>query len=209
MVNDGLIIKGNKDGLNAVIDMNKFKDFEDMMNFLRTKLSNGKKFYKDATFVITIDLNLINQRNVSKLKEMLFNDFLIKECILDDSKEKTKKSFSGIYEGRTKFIRNSIRSGQTINYSGNLVIIGDVSPGAEIFAGGNVFVFGSLKGNVHAGVNGSKKSVVGAFVLQPQLLEISGILTISPDGEKPKYPEIAKIKGDTIVVEPYLPDKYF
>jgi septum site-determining protein MinC len=208
-MNEGLIIKGTKDGLNAVIDMNKFEDFDDMMNFLRTKLSNGKKFYKGATFIINIDLNLVNEKNTSKLKEMLFNDFLIKECIFEDQKEKLKKSFSGIYEGRTKFIRNSIRSGQTISYSGNLVVIGDVSPGAEIFAGGNVLVFGSLKGNVHAGVNGSKKAVVGAFILQPQLLEICGVLTIAPDGEKPKYPEIAKIKGETIVVEPYLPDKYF
>lgn len=208
MVNDGIIIKGNKDGLNVVIDMNKFKDFDDMLNSLVLKLSNGKKFYRDSTLKITTELNQLNHRNVTKLKEILFEEFLIKDCIFEDKNEKNKRSFSGVYEGRTKYIRKSVRSGQIIKYNGNLVIVGDVNPGAEVYAGGNVMVFGTLKGNVHAGSGGNKKAIVAAFSLQPQILDIAGVLTIAPDGEKPVYPEIAKIKGDTIIVEPYLPNKY-
>lgn len=208
MVNDGLIIKGNKDGLNAVIDMNKFKDFDDMLNSLILKLSKGKKFYRGSTLKITTELNQLNDRNVTKLKEVLFEEFLIKDCIFEDKKEKNKRGFSGVYEGKTKFIRKSVRSGQIIQYNGNLVIIGDVNPGAEVYAYGNIMVFGTLKGNVHAGVSGNRKAIVAAFSLQPQILDIAGIITIAPDGEKPVYPETAKIKGDTIIVEPYLPDKY-
>ena len=34
-------------------------------------------------------------------------------------------------------------------------------------------------------------------------------MTISPDDfEKPKYPEIARLKDGEIIVEPYLPNKY-
>lgn len=208
MGNDGLIIKGNKDGLNVVIDMNKYKDFQDMLESLILKLSNGKKFYKGSTLKITTDLKQLNERNIINLKEILFEEFSIKDYIFEDNKEKNKRSFSGVYEGRTKFIRKSVRSGQVIQYNGNLVIVGDVNPGAEVYAGGNIMVFGALKGNVHAGFGGNSKAIVAAFSLQPQLLDIAGKLTIAPDGEKPIYPEIAKIKGDTIVVEPYLPDKY-
>ncbi|GAA0177353.1 septum site-determining protein MinC [Clostridium sediminicola] len=208
MGSDGLIIKGNKDGLNAVIDMNKYRDFQDMLETLTLKLSNGKKFYKGSTLKITADLKQLNERNIINLKKVLFEEFLIKDCILEDKKEKSKRSFSGVYEGRTKFIRKSVRSGQIIQYNGNLVIVGDVNPGAEVYAGGNIMVFGALKGNVHAGFNGNSKAIVVAFSLQPQILDIAGKLTIAPDGEKPGYPEIAKIKGDTIVVEPYLLDKY-
>ena len=68
---------------------------------------------------------------------------------------------------------------------------------------------GSIKGHVRAGTGGNKKSIIAAFFMQPELMQISDILTISPDdGLKPSYPEVAKIKDGYIVVEPYLPNKY-
>ena len=70
-------------------------------------------------------------------------------------------------------------------------------------------ILGALKGYVHAGVGGNRKSVVAAYFMQPEILQIGDIATRSPeDSMKPQYPEIAKIKGDTIVVEPYLPNKF-
>ena len=40
-------------------------------------------------------------------------------------------------------------------------------------------------------------------------VKIGDIITISPDDfEKPKYPEVAKVKDDAIIVEPYLTNKY-
>lgn len=62
---------------------------------------------------------------------------------------------------------------------------------------------------MHAGVGGNKKAIISAFSLQPEILQIAEIVTIAPeDGIKPSYPELAKIKDDIIVVEPYLPKKY-
>ena len=77
------------------------------------------------------------------------------------------KTVYGIYEGKTKFLRKTIRSGQSINYPGNIVIIGDVNPGAEIYAAGNIIVFGNLRGVVHAGTNGNDKAIIAAFKLEP------------------------------------------
>lgn len=209
MVDDKILIKGNKEGLYAVIYMNKFKDFDDMMEALIEKLTKGKKFYRGATFKITTDLKYISSKDLNRLKDVLFEEFLIKDCIFEDREEKVNKVFSGIYEGRTKFIRKTIRGGQTINYSGNIVIIGDVNPGAEIYAAGNVIVLGTLKGHVHAGFGGNEKALIAAFNLQPEILQIANIMTRSPeDGLKPKYPEVAKVKEDTIIVEPYLFNKF-
>jgi septum site-determining protein MinC len=51
--------------------------------------------------------------------------------------------------------------------------------------------------------------LVAAFYLQPEILQIANIMTRSPeDSVKPQYPEVAKVKGDTIIVEPYLPNKF-
>lgn len=209
MVDDKIIIKGNKDGLYAIINMNKFKDFDEMLDGLIEKLSRGKKFYKGCTLKITMELKNLSERELAKLRDILFDEFMIKDCVFEDREEKPSKVFSGIYEGRTKFLRKTVRSGQCINYSGNIVIIGDVNPGSEVYAGGNIVVLGALKGHAYAGVGGNEKAIIAAFSLQPEILQIADIMTRSPeDGMKPQYPEVAKVKDNSIIVEPYLFNKF-
>lgn len=211
MENKGITIKGNKDGLNALVDMNKFSGFDEMLDILTEKLSRGKKFYKDSTLYISINMSTISKRNMEKLKVVLFDEIGIKDIILEENKveEKENKTFNGIYEGRTKFIRKTVRGGQSVNFPGNIVIIGDVNSGAEVYAGGNIIVLGSIKGNVFAGTTGNNKAIIAAFSLQPKILKIGKIITISPDDiDKPRYPEVARIKDGSIIVEPYLTNKY-
>ena len=161
MMDERIIIKGNKSGLIAEINMHKFSDFAEMLDLLIARLSKGKK------------------------------------------------TFSGVYEGKTKFLRKTVRGGQSIRYNGNIVIIGDINSGAEVTAAGNIIVLGAIKGNVSAGANGNTKAIIAAFSLQPEILKISNIVTLSPDdSEEPEYPEVAKVKDGAIIVEPYLPNKY-
>lgn len=214
--NDGILIKGNKDGINTTINMNKFACFEDMILMLIKKLSKGKHFYKGTTLILSIDLKSINKKQVETLKQTLLTEIELKDIVLEDIEkevdkeiQKEPKVFSGINEGRTKFIRKTVRSGQCIKYQGNIVIIGDINSGAEVYASGNVIVLGHIKGKVSAGTNGNSKAIIAAFLLQPEILTIASIIAMSPDDvEKPSYPELAKIKDGSIIVEPYLPNKY-
>lgn len=214
--NDGILIKGNKDGINTTIQMNKFACFEDMLQMLIKKLSKGKHFYKGTTLILKIDLKLINKKELEILKEALLTEIEIKDIALEDIEkeieqvnEKETRIFSGVYEGKTKFIRKTIRGGQSISYQGNIVIIGDINSGSEIYATGNVIVLGVIKGKVSAGTNGNTKAVIAAFLLQPEILKIANVIAMSPDDvEKPSYPELARIKDGSIIVEPYLLNKY-
>ena len=209
MRDDRIFIKGNKLGINAIINMDKFGNFDEMLDSLVEKLSRGKKFYKGATLTETTDLKYINERQISKLKDVLFDEILIKDCIFEERLEKQSSVFSGVYEGRTKFVRKTVRSGQCLNYAGNLIIIGDVNNGGEVRAHGNVIVLGDLKGKVFAGDNGNENAIIAAYSLEPELISISGKITISPDDfEKTGYPEVARLNENNIIVEPYLPDKY-
>lgn len=213
MASDRILIKGNKDGLNAIINIDKFGDFNEMLDVLIEKLSKGKKFYKGSTLYITLKMSALTEKDVERLKVVLLEEIGVKDIVFEDKeikeKESESKMFNGVYEGRTKFIRKTVRGGQSINFPGNIVIIGDVNSGAEVYAGGNIIVLGSIKGNVFAGVGGNSKAIIAAFALQPEVLKIGDIITISPDDfEKPKYPEVAKIKDDAIIVEPYLTNKY-
>ena len=214
MNDDRLQIRGTKNGINAIIDMEQFDTFDEMLNLLISKLKVGKSFYKGSTIKITANFNRVNEEDIKKLKTVLFEDILIKDCIIQEediekNEEKEIKQFNGVYEGKTKFLKKTIRGGQLIKYSGNIVIIGDVNSGAEVYAGGNIIVMGRIKGHVHAGIGGNEKAIISALSLQPEVLQIGDIVTIAPDeSQKPSYPEVARIKDDTIIVEPYLPNKY-
>ena len=215
MMDERKIIKGNKSGLIAEINMHKFSDFTEMLDLLIARLSKGKRFYRKSTLTINTSLNLINDKDIAHLKKVLFEEIEIEDIIWQDDnakekeKEKEKKTFSGVYEGKTKFLRKTVRGGQSIRYNGNIVIIGDINSGAEVTAAGNIIVLGAIKGNVSAGANGNTKAIIAAFSLQPEILKISNIVTLSPDdSEEPEYPEVAKVKDGAIIVEPYLPNKY-
>ena len=193
----------------TVINMNKFNNFDDMLEALVEKLSRGRRFYKGSTLKITTELKRITDRDAVRLRDVLLKDFAIKECIFEEYEENNPKSFTGVYEGRTKFVRKTIRSGQKIEYSGNLVIVGDVNPGSEIQAAGNVIVLGNLKGFVRAGMGGDSRAFVAAFSLQPEILQIGSLVTRAPeDNDRPQFPEVAKVKDGSIIVEPYLPNKF-
>lgn len=98
-------------------------------------------------------------------------------------------------------IRRTLRSGQTTRHPGHVVVIGDVNPGAEIVAGGNVVVWGRLRGVVHAGAAGDEGAVVCALDLAPTQLRIGSHVSVSPKRKGKSKPEIAFLKGDQLVAE--------
>lgn len=104
----------------------------------------------------------------------------------------------------TILINRTIRSGQRIKYPTNIVIIGDINPGAEVIAGGDILVMGKLRGVVHAGATGSNDSQIIALKLQPTQLRIGNLISRSPDELKdvePTMPERAYVKEGVIIVE--------
>lgn len=111
-----------------------------------------------------------------------------------------------VWVGETQLIRRTVRSGQRISYNGNIVVLGDVNPGAEVVASGDVIVLGALRGVVHAGATGNEEAVVLAFRLRPTQLRIGNVIGRSPDWEPegaPELPEIAWVKAGEIVIDLY------
>jgi septum site-determining protein MinC len=99
-------------------------------------------------------------------------------------------------------IRHTVRNGRSVHSEGHVVVVGDVNAGAEIIAGGDVVVWGKLRGTVHAGAAGDESAVVCALHLAPTQLRIAGYITISPEDKrrKPK-PERALIRNGRIEAE--------
>ncbi len=209
MYNHGIKVKGEKEGLNLIVNLNEFNSLNSLIEAINDKLQKGKKFYKGATIKITVDVNSLDSRELRKIRSFLYDEFMIKDCTFVDIKATEKRVFSGINEGKTKFVKKTVRSGQRLDYPGNVVIIGDVNSGAEVYAAGNIIVLGQVKGSVFAGCNGNDSAIISAMELTPQVMKIGDLITRSPeDIDKPKYPEVAKIKNGNIVVEPYSVNKY-
>lgn len=103
-----------------------------------------------------------------------------------------------------RMVYSTIRSGQKIETEHSLVIFGDVNSGAELIAGGDIIVLGSLRGTAHAGAYDETGGgrVIFALNLQPTQLRIG--MTISRgSSEMGSAPELARVEGNLIVVEPY------
>lgn len=105
----------------------------------------------------------------------------------------------------TLFLRRTIRSGQAIHHPSNIVVLGDVNPGAEIVAGGDILVWGVLRGMVHAGYPDNEQALVCSLLLSPVQLRIAHLLSRPPEGfEAQPRPEVAMIKNGQIVVETWV-----
>ena len=105
----------------------------------------------------------------------------------------------------TLFLRRTVRSGQAIHHASNVVVLGDVNPGAEIVAGGDIIVWGVLRGMVHAGYPDNEQALVCSLLLAPVQLRIAHLLSRPPEGyEAQPRPEVATIRNGQIVVEAWV-----
>ncbi|HLF26449.1 MAG TPA: septum site-determining protein MinC [Anaerolineae bacterium] len=101
-------------------------------------------------------------------------------------------------------VRRTLRSGQTLRYPGSIAVIGDVNPGAEIIAGGDILVWGKLRGTVHAGALGNEGAIVCALDLAPTQIRIGSHISRSPDERRRKSrPEVARVRDGQITAEPW------
>ncbi|MFZ5965929.1 MAG: septum site-determining protein MinC [Bacillota bacterium] len=203
--NSSIEFKGTKDGISIIFDENV--ELNLLKQHLIEKLESGKQFFQGAK-VIGFQGKTLTEDEKSQISEIIHDQYGMTFVEKTEEVFERKEKFYGIEEGLTKFIRATIRSGQRICFQGNIVIIGDVNPGAEIVAEGNIVVMGTMRGVAHAGSSGNEKAFVAAYNLQPTQLRIADVIARSPDEQiKPICPEMAIVKENIVVIEPYLPNK--
>ena len=103
------------------------------------------------------------------------------------------------------FIKTTCRSGESIRYSGDVVVLADVNPGAEIVAEGDVVVFGRLRGVAHAGSGGDTKATIIAHQLAAPRLQIGPYIGLPSKADKraesaESGPQIAYVRRRSIYV---------
>lgn len=102
--------------------------------------------------------------------------------------------------------QGTLRSGDHLETSGSVLLLGDVNPGARISAAGHVLVWGRLRGVAHAGCQGDNFARIVALQLRPLQLRIAGAVARGPEGAPPAgFAEEARIVAGAIQIDPAQP----
>jgi len=120
---------------------------------------------------------------VEKTEEELKAEEKLEELI-DEENEHVSEQEVSEYELTklpTLYLKQTLRSGQTMSYDGNIVLIGDAHPGSEIIAKGDITIWGILGGIAHAGARGNDLARIRALKINAIQLRISGCYARRPD----------------------------
>lgn len=163
-----------------LIKINDEAEIKEILITLKRKLIELKKLYQDdktpIMFVGKIlknkEMDLIT-RIVKKYLDVPVDFETPRKLGLHGIKKSFKKE---IATSETQFIRNSLRSGQKIEFEGSVVVLGDVNFGAEVIAGDNIVVLGVLRGLAHAGAKGNAEAIISAASIEAKQIRISNIV---------------------------------
>lgn len=206
-------IKGFGDEI--FIIFNQESSFSDIESELIEKLYKSKNFFIGKPIVLDMKDHSFSYEECLRLKEILVDKFNLTISHARTNSAETIRNIEEIgwsvetliqkedYDTRTIIIRRTIRTGQKLKYEGNLVLIGDVNPGGEIIADGDIVVFGKLRGIAHAGANGNTSATITAIELNPLQLRIANLIRYAPNSgfEPAGAPEFAMIKEGNIVID--------
>jgi len=205
MKQESVVFKGTKEGI--IIHLPDKKDFQEILSILDKKIKKAQSFFSGAHVVLNFGRRIPSPDEEKILKRLINSKYgMVLTKIVTPVEE---KNLLKIKHQKAKeqplVLKRTIRSGQKVYHDSTLIVLGDVNPGAELVAKGDIFVLGRLRGIAHAGASGNLEAIVAAFRLQPTQLRIGNILARAPDEEAsvPDIPEIARVKDGTIIIEPY------
>ncbi len=226
---DPIELKGIREGILVTIDPGP--DWASVVSELTTRIDDQSSFFRGATIVLQLEDRVVQRPDLARLLSWLDEREVQLVSVLSTSAstqsatrqlglainlESVTKSTSReqpppypekLFEGTVQgtegvLINRTLRSGHIVKNPGHVIVLGDVNPGAEVIAGGDIVVWGHLRGIAHAGAMGDDSCVVCALNLQPTQLRISTLISVSPPGKRRKpRPERAYIQDGQIKAE--------
>ncbi len=218
MTDDQIVIKGTRDGVALAIGEGPWPD---LMVRLGGRLQATAGFFKGARVLMDVGARTVSTSELGDSAQILAQHGMSLVSVISTNAEtqaaarmvglglvtpqppraESEAPVLPFVEGI--LLRRTLRSGQVARHEGHVAIIGDVNAGAEIIAGGDVIVWGKVRGIVHAGAMGDETAVVCALYLSPVQLRIGPHIARAPEGRhmKPRAPEKASVRDGSIVVE--------
>lgn len=175
-------IKGTKDGFTLLLDDQC--SYRELLEEIEEKLSVTTRDTDDNRLIpvrLEVGNRYLNKEQIATISELIQAK---KKLYIEQvhSNVLTKAEAEKMHEeNRIVKVVKMIRSGQIMEITGDLLLIGDVNPGAKVVATGNIYVMGVLRGVAHAGVNGNTSAFIAASKMEPTQLMIADIVSRAPD----------------------------
>ncbi len=207
-------IKGLRDGLLVSLDD---APWEEQRSALLAQVDSQPAFFQGARLAMDVSSQVLHVNELVELRDQLSERGISLWAVISESpttettaqllglatriskprpEESRQFSVEDLGEETALFLNRTLRSGTRIEFSGHVVVMGDVNPGAEIVATGNVIIWGRLRGMVHAGAKGNRSAVICALDLSPTQLRIAEEVSAILKPREDPIPEIARINKD-------------
>lgn len=186
-----------------ILNVNVIAEISEILEELETKIPKLRDFYQSSKIPMRVTGRLFTDSEIEKVKRLIHNEIQV-DIKFDDVSDllglhAIKRTFEADIDiSETKFVQNSLRSGQKEEYPGSIVICGDVNAGAEIIAGGNIMILGALRGVAHAGANGNTMAIISANYIDVTQIRIANL--VREVGERMEKCPICKIEKNEIVI---------
>jgi septum site-determining protein MinC len=212
--NSSIQIKGLRDGLLVSLDD---APWEQQRTALLAQVDGQPAFFQGARLALDVASQVLHVNELVDLRDQLSERGINLWAVISESpttertaqllglatriskprpEEGRKFAVEDLGEETALFLHRTLRSGTRIEFAGHVVVMGDVNPGAEIVADGNVMVWGRLRGMVHAGAKGNRGAVICALDLSPTQLRIAEEVSAALKPQQYPKPEVVRINKD-------------
>jgi len=219
-----VVFRGTKDGLELILS--DAQEFAVLRDKLKEYLKKAESFFTDSDVVLDTGTSTFSIDEILEIQNILAHPYGLRlkkivhkeeppaapvpaaatAVVPDASKSLVSRQ---MYEDMvaqlpdTLLYKGTLRSGQKIDYQGNVVVVGDLNPGGVVTATGDIVVFGTLRGLAHAGAGGGHGAVV-ALRLEPTQIRIGDVIGRPPEGDAKarRKPEVARLRDGAILIEP-------
>jgi septum site-determining protein MinC len=217
-------IKGIREGLLITLGDGEWSEVRDT---LISHIKEQNEFLRGARIALDVGNHPLNAVELSKLRDVISEKGLTLWAVLSFSPKTIETAQTlglatrlsnpipdvvkkipetRLSEGEEAvLVKRTLRSGFSLQFPGHVVILGDVNPGAEVVARGDIIVWGRLRGVVHAGADGDENAIVCALDLSPTQLRISGKIAVAPNRRGKPNPEVVRLVEGQFVAEGWNP----
>jgi len=159
-------IKGLRDGLLVSLED---APWETQLAALMAQVDSQPSFFQGARLALDVASQILNVNDLVSLRDQLSERGIALWAVISESpkteqtaqllglatriskprpEETRAYAVDDLGEETALFLDRTLRSGTRIDFAGHVVVMGDVNPGAEIVAEGNIIVWGRLRGMV-------------------------------------------------------------
>jgi septum site-determining protein MinC len=203
---DAVMMKGTLDGLKIVLDDSH--KFLPVFEAFEKKIKTSKAFFSGNRITLMLKNRLMTQDEYDYARtHLLFKYGIEIEPATELDKPQTENATLQEKNDNKpllspKIVTHTLRAGQMIGHDGDIIILGDVNPGAEVTASGSVYIFGALRGRIWAGSKGDRNTSIISLDFEPVQMRIADKVVVSPGRSMSRehHPQKAFIEDESIVV---------